>query len=398
MIEKSDAAARLKSLWHNPGEPLALGCSGCPDFATCGGMQVAAPIFSCMDHCNCDRAFCQKVCPSNKNFIHRVHEVRGLEFDDIEKRASIPLLPLPRFAQLLYNHPKVENDIALPIAAVPLSAAFNKSGKKGTALTRLEIERRFRLSAGTPLILSGAELDHRIEKFWGVTTGRTDMLAGIRDLNPLIVTTPNYSVGLDGPRHEAMHSLKRILLSWSELHDAGLRTALHLNAVTDRDYERLAEFLAYHTEIHAVSLEYETGAAIQEQGAYHAEQLDRLVQRIGRSPHLMFRGDIDWVPKLSKTFPNITLLNSSASIRTRKRRRAIYADGVVRWTSSPTAKGAYLDELLQHNLAKVAEWLTDKTQGTPVRRVIPIRTQQKQQTKSMVDAKAHNKPAQMGLL
>lgn len=398
MIEKSDAAARLKSLWHNPGEPLALGCSGCPDLASCGGMQVSAPIFSCMDHCNCDRATCQKVCPNNKNFIERVHEVRGFEFDDIESRATNPLVPLPRFAHLLYNHPKVKSNIELPVAAIPLSAVFNKSGRKGTPLTRQEIERRFRLSPGVQLILSGAELDHRIEKFWGITTGRAEMLAGIRDLNPLIVTTPNYSVGLDGPRHEAMHSLKRILLSWSELHEAGLRTALHLNAVTDRDYERLAEFLAYHTEINAVSLEYETGAAIQEQGTYHAEQLHRLVQRIGRAPHLMFRGDADWIAKLSKTFPSITLLNGSASIRTRKRRRAIYTDGVVRWVSNPTAKGDYLDELLQHNFARVAEWLADKTHGTLVKRVIPIKTEKKQTAKSVVDAKADYKPVQMGLL
>lgn len=400
MIDKSDAAARLRGLWHNSGEPLALGCLGCPDLTPCGGIHVSASVFSCMDHCNCDRKECQKVCPNNPDFLARLREVRGFDYDDIEKLAPNPVLALPPFAQLLFNYPKLENRIDLSVAAIPLSGAFNKAGKTGTALTRAEIGHRFKISDETKLILSGAELDRRIEKFWGVTRGRREMLARIRALNPLIVTSPNYSVGLDGPRHEAMHSLKRIALSWWELHEAGLRTALHLNAVTDRDYGRLGEFLKYHTEIQAVSLEYETGAAIQDQGAYHAEQLDRLVQRIGRAPHLVFRGDVDWIARLRKTFPDITLINGSASMRTRKRRRAVYVDGVVRWESHPTPEGAYLDDLMRHNLAKVGEWLHEKTKSTTVRakRVIPIRPHLQSPARSVVNSKTDHESGQMSLL
>jgi hypothetical protein len=278
----------------------------------------------------------------------------------------VPLLGLPTHAHLLFTYPKVRHPIRLPVAAVPLSAVFNKSGRGGISLTREQLERRFRLAAGTPLILSGVELDHRIEKYWGVTRGRTELIAGIRALNPLIVTTPNYSVVLDAPRHDAMHSLKRILLAWSELHDAGVRTALHLNAITDRDYQRMLEFLRVHSEVRAISIEFETGAATEQQGMYHAEQLDRVVQGLGRTPHLVFRGDARWLPVLRRTFPTITILNGAASVRTRKRRRAVLADEQLRWESSPTARGAPLDELLQHNFLRVSEWLALKVASAGV--------------------------------
>nr|WP_231402695.1 DUF4417 domain-containing protein [Caenimonas aquaedulcis] len=343
-----------------------------------------------MDHCTCvDRQACQKVCPNNRHFVARIHEVRGFGYDDIERRRGIPLVQLPTFAHLLFTYPKISNLVQLPVAAIPLSDAFNRSGKGGTALTRSEVDSRFRLAAKTPLILSGVGLDRKIEKFWGVTRGRSELLAGIRALDPLMVTTPNYSVTLDAPRHDAMHSLKRILLSWSELHDAGLRTALHLNAVTDRDYGRMAEFLSAHSEIRAVSVEFETGAAPEEQGVYHAQQLDELVQRIGRPLHLVFRGDARWVPMLQKSFPSITALNGSASIRTRMRRRAVLAGEQLSWASAPTQEGEALDELLAHNLRSVSLWFSAKTIApVPSRKKAPLE----------VRPKRHDEARQPGLL
>ena len=390
MIDKADAQSLVRTLWHNRGEPTAMGCRECPDRPECGGLQVSASVFSCLDHCNCvDRQACQKVCPNNRSFVARIHEVRGFGFDDIGRRRSIPLVKLPMFAHLLFTYPKVAEPVQLPVAAIPLSAVFNRSGKGGTALTREQVENRFRLAAKTPLILSGVELDRKIEKYWSIERGRAEVLAGIRALDPLIVTTPNYSVFIDAPRQDAMYSMKRILLTWSELHDAGLRTALHLNAVTDRDYGRMAEFLSAHPEIRAVSVEFETGAAPEEQGLYHVQQLDGLVQRIGRPLHLVFRGDARWVPLLQKSFPSITALNGSASIRTRKRRRAVFADDQLKWESAPTPEGAPLDELLAHNLRNVSMWFAAKTTApVPARRKVPLE----------VRPKRHDEAGQLSLL
>jgi len=50
MIDKEEARALIRSLWHKQDEPVAIGCQGCPDRPHCGGIKVAASIFSCMDH------------------------------------------------------------------------------------------------------------------------------------------------------------------------------------------------------------------------------------------------------------------------------------------------------------------------------------------------------------
>ena len=179
MIEKADANGLIKGLRHNPGQSIALGCNGCPDRQHCGGIYVSAPVFNCMDHCNCpDPSKCPVVCPNNSSFVKRIHEIRGFGFDDIERRDPIALQPLPKFAHLLFTYPKVANAIDLPVAAIPLSKVFNRSGKSGIALTRVQVEERFKLRPNTPLILSGVELDRNIEKLWGVRHGRQELMAG----------------------------------------------------------------------------------------------------------------------------------------------------------------------------------------------------------------------------
>jgi hypothetical protein len=392
----------IKALRHNHGQPVALGCGSCLDRHHCGGMQVSAPYFDCLAHCACpDRMKCQLVCMNKSTYARRIHEVRGFGLDDIEKRDPIATVTLPNFSHLLFTHPKIEQRIQLPVAALPLSKVFNRSGRRGTALTREEVEARFKLHPGTPLILSGVEQDHNIEKLWGVQIGRREMLAGIRAIDPLIVTTPNYSVFLDVPRHDAMYNLKRIVLAWSELHDAGLRTALHLNAVTDHDYRRMAEFLAFHTEINAVSVEYETGAANNDQGEYHSVQLGQLIQRVGRSLHLVFRGSTRWLPSLRLSFPNITVINGAASIKTRKRQRAhVSATSNLRWHSFHTPEGSFLDELLQHNLATVGSSLESRMalqgflEGPVAKGPVRVKTPRA----SKMNAEADDKTLQMSLL
>lgn len=397
MIEKSQAQKVVRLLWQDKGEPMAMGCHDCPDLHDCGGTRVAAGIFDCLSHCTCrDRKKCPHVCPNNLSYVRRVQEVRGFGLDDIGKGKAVPLRELPVFAHLLYTYPKVAHAIQLLNAAIPLSAVFDKVGHGAVALTRTDIERKFRLARGTPLILSGVEQDWKIEKYWGVQRGRTELMAAISALNPLIVTIPNFSVFIDTPRHDAMHSLKRIALSWKEFHDAGIRTAFHLNAVTDRDYQRLGDFLHYHTEIRAVSVEFETGAALYGQAEYHIEQLDRLMQRVGRTVHLMYRGDTRWLPALHRSFPQMTLINGTAAVRTRKRRTASLVDAQLLWEKIGTPIGEPLDSLLAHNLDVTGQWLLARTQAIGITNYSP---RLKRVAESLeVRPKTHDQPDQISLL
>lgn len=53
-----------------------------------------------------------------------------------------------------------------------------------------------------------------------------------------MVTTPNYSLSIDQPRWDDLHSLKRIAIVHEEFLNEGLPAALHVNARTDKDWER----------------------------------------------------------------------------------------------------------------------------------------------------------------
>jgi hypothetical protein len=363
MIEIQDAKKNVIKLRNDSNQTLALGCPSCAEFNTCGGLRVSAGLLDCLGNCNCtDKSKCNVVCPRNNDFPSRYQEVRGFEFSDVHKRTPLmKRLNLPNAVHLLYRSPKISGLIDLDVAAIPLSQVINRSGHKGSALSRLELQNRFKLSPSTKLILSGVEFDRNLEKWWGARHGRVEMLEGISKLQPLIVSTPNFSNIIDTPRHDALHSLKRIVLAWSELHDFGIPTALHLNGTTDRDYERIADFLRTHNEIKAVSVEFETGAATNLRGQYHVGQLQRLVQKVGRPLHLVFRGNPRWLPSLRKDFTQFTVLNAQASMKTRQRQRAEYDNsGKLRWKSFPTALGATLDELHAHNLTAVSSWLGAK--------------------------------------
>src|SRR3546814_9774851 len=58
----------------------------------------------------------------------------------------------------------------------------------------------------------------------------------------------------------ALPILKRILMATVEMMQAGLPTALHANARTERDFERWGELIAERPEIQYLAFEFATGA------------------------------------------------------------------------------------------------------------------------------------------
>lgn len=73
----------------------SLGCGGCPDFKTCGGLHTDAGVFDCNDFCSCeDRAACDSVCRNKPDqFFERYLEIGGFE---LEPTPGLRLLRRPR--------------------------------------------------------------------------------------------------------------------------------------------------------------------------------------------------------------------------------------------------------------------------------------------------------------
>src|SRR3546814_11175261 len=76
--------------------------------------------------------------------------------------------------------------------------------------------------------------------------------------------------------------MKRILMATVEMMQAGLPTALHANARTERDFERWGELIAERPEIQYLAFEFATGAGRGERLDWHVAQITALVARV---PH-----------------------------------------------------------------------------------------------------------------
>ncbi len=398
MAEKTGIIHQVATLQHKAEHTFMLGCPGCPDRSFCGGLQIQSPELSCLDNCPCvGPARCGLVCPRNPtSFAKRVAEVNGFDLGNIAKRSSLPFPRIPDLISQLYRSLPLARPVDLDLVAIPFSEMYRRRGKLAMPYTRSELEAKFRLGPHTKIALSGVEQDEHVEQWWG-SVGRRDVVRILLDLGVIFATTPNFSLTVNAPRHDDLHAMKRIALVWSQLHDAGVPTALHVNGRTDHDFFRLREFLQFHTEIEAIAFEFTTGAAKKERGQYFAELLIRLAGDLARPLTLIVRGGVAWASLLAPHFGQIVLLETDAFHKTVNRKRAaLTPSGRLHWQHNPTAEGAPLDELLAHNLAVMSVWVRHRRElgGFP-RTARPI-TQTSATSQS--DAQGHNESPQLGLL
>ena len=130
----------------------------------------------------------------------------------------------------------------------------------------------------------------------------------------------------------------------------GLPAALHVNARTERDWERWTNYIAARPEVTHIAFEFATGAGWARRTEWHVNQLVRLASAIGRPLHLIVRGSGKFLPTLAAEFFDITLLDTSVFMKTNARQRAVLCKlGKVNWRSSPTKKTESVDKLLMEN-------------------------------------------------
>jgi hypothetical protein len=211
---------------------------------------------------------------------------------------------------------------------VPLHQLFSRRTGQLRFHTRTSLARYLRFSAKARLVITGVGDDRPLEAYWSV--GRAARLChALQQLSPDLLTSPNFSVFSDVPRWDNLQNMKRIALCWREFAQARIPTALHVNARTDRDWERWSEFLIAHPE-----------------------RLRAVIDRVARPLRLVVKGGLTFLPLLRCTGAEIVFVDSSAYMRTMKRRLLkCRSDGRVRWRKMITPPDLPLDELLQENVA-----------------------------------------------
>jgi hypothetical protein len=211
---------------------------------------------------------------------------------------------------------------------------------------------RFKISDGATIILSGTDEDPPLERWWRLHD-RQGSARALRTLGVKLITTPNYSLFGDVPRLDNLYNMKRIAITTSEIQSADVLCALHVNARTDRDWDRWIEHLIRHDEYMYVSFEFGTGAGARPRMPWHVEQLCRLAREVGRPLTLLVRGGMAVLPVLGDAFANVTLIDTVSFMKAQHRQRAVIGNAVLGWERALTPQGEPIDELFDHNIGAV---------------------------------------------
>lgn len=354
--EPSRHFAQPQRLWDDhTRHASSLGCPTCLEFGRCGGVHTDAGILDCRDLCSCrDKSRCDMVCRFNPRvFVARMREVGGLSFDTAPRVPARGVPDLPRVVPFVDHRYGRASTLNEPVVALSLYEVVNMATGVAHVTSRQALADRFLIPSDAAIVLSGVDKDGPIERWWELRN-RREILAGLARLGVAVITAPNYSVLTDVPRTDNLHAMKRILLAWTEMAAAGLRTALHVNARTNHDYHRWGELIARRSEIEILAFEFATGGGRGERIDWHVEQLCQLADRVGRPLTLMIRGGGRRAALLRRHFAHVTLIETEAFARAIRRRRAVLTEsGRLRWASAPTPKGAPIDDLVAHNVEVV---------------------------------------------
>jgi hypothetical protein len=350
-IEKFHFPAAAKH-WHGADLTRSLGCQKCFFHGVCGGLQVEASVFDCMTYCRCtDKSTCDNVCPRNaEHQVARMHEVRGIELSNVPASVPVASPDLPLLVPMIYHGYSRSRPLQAKTIALSLYQMFDKMRGSVRFQNRRALLEHFQIADDTTIILSGTQEDFLIERWWNLAN-REEVTRHLIHLGISMITTPNYSLFGDVPRLDNLFNMKRIALVWSEIQREGMPCAIHLNARTDRDFQRWTEFLRDHTEITHVAFEFGTGAGSPNRIDWHMIHLGNLARQVARPLHLIVRGGTGELRTLRNTFAGITLIDTSAFLKAHRRQRLLLTGNGLKSAPAPTEKGMPLDDLLDANIA-----------------------------------------------
>ncbi len=338
------------SLWHQAGNEVKLGCIKCPELEICGGLGVEAPVFDCMSLCCGSPATCERyACPQNpKKYSKLVSEVGGLELRPYRRQVARTRL-LPNYIPFLLDTGSLRGPLPLSTVAISLYSVVEKRTGLAKFQSRDEMLARFKLRKTTRVVLFGTGGDRHVEPFWHCLAPKKTA-ESLKQLRPALVTTPNFSMHADGPRHDNLVSMARIAACFEELAAVGLPVALHVNGRTPRDFERWTEYLIASPGVCTVAYEMGTMGRSPRRREWHAQQLIALAQNVRRPLTIVIRAGSECLRPLASAFDRVVYLDTSANMKAKYRFAGRCNDGKLSWIASPTAAGEPIDDLFLANV------------------------------------------------
>jgi Domain of unknown function (DUF4417) len=342
--------------WHfRSDEPLSFNCRSCLLLDLCGGLRVKGPAMDCLRFC-CGKQECDMVCPNSPgHYAKRLQEIGGFSLENVRRCAPVKFERLAGYAPLIHHAYSRSNTFPGEIVSLSLYELLDSHGAP-KYFSRSDVARQFRIRSDARLIITGVDKDALLERIWR-STHREAIAVMLRSLEVSLVTSPNFSVYNNVPRTENLYNIKRNALVAQELLELRVPVAIHVNACTETDYLRYAEFLAKRPEFEAIAFEFITGPGYPSRIGWHVKKLIELSKCVARPLQLVVRGGTNTLGLLSTAFTNILAIDSDPLQCALRRKRMIFGnDGRVRYVDNKLPKGVPVDDLLVQNaLAAGAE-------------------------------------------
>ena len=305
----------------------------------------------CLEVCCGSPGRCTSVCPkAPERYVQQLREINGFDLGGVP-RINGNYIPLEHnWITLIYHGGSRRAPLEVAIVALRLSDLVNFRTGEVRFQNRDDLCRAFRIGPSADIVLSGVDHDHRVEPWWSLGEHRLEILNRIFALGVRLVTVPNFSLVLDRPRSDDMHSMKRIAIMWAEFEQAGLATALHPNGRTQFDFERWAKFVSGRPEIGILAYEFETGSGTRDRRQLHMGGLELIAREAQHPLDIIVRGSPTVIHDLRKHFRRVIYIDTMPFMKTMMRRRAERTSNIdLDWTIWPTQGPREVDELLAHN-------------------------------------------------
>jgi len=342
-----------KRLWHDSKiNAPSLGCTICPDKLLCGGINIDRPFYSCLDFCCGNIKKCDSICRNKPHdFVMRVREIGGFDLNNVPRTKPLLLSAMPSVIPVIFHGNCRRGSFNTPSVCLPLYKVIPRHGG-GIRFSNIKsLTSAFHISEETTIILTGTDKDAPLERWWSMGEKRLQVIRGLKDLGVKLITSPNYSLFTDQPRWDDLHSMKRIAITHEEFLRVGIPAALHVNARTERDWERWTKFIIMRSEINQIAFEFRTGAGWAGRVNWQIDQLINLAREVGRPLYLIVRAANDEsLLRLVNAYANVMLIETNTFMKTIYRQKASLRDeDKIKWETYLTLPNTALDELLEHN-------------------------------------------------
>lgn len=344
----NSALPKQHSVLHR-GVPTSLGCVNCRLLEECGGLQREEALFDCLENCCGKPDQCEHVvCPTKTlEFFERCQEVSGFKLDVSLAQLDCP--SFPSYVPMVDSASLRSENIDYAVVAIKVTAP-----KRGKSDNGQSLRERLLLSPSTKLLLSSVDHDSAVERMWPWITSNSfaDYLAAVE---PIAMWTPNFSLFADAPRTNDLHSLKRIALCAERISQCGISPIVHVHGRMPRDYERWIEMLN-REPAHLIGFEFASIPANKKR--FHASMLVRIAEGVSRPLTLLVRGGRRYLPRLSRAFDSVIVVDPQPLIWARNRKRVIRQNGSITTKSGWTLVDQLVDHLVHENIREFAEYYT----------------------------------------